>query len=77
MNIKKAYNFKKVNELVSCSGTLKKVNLHSLLDENYDAVINLLPNDNEYAVDGEKREIEELGIDYEYIPVNWENPKKS
>lgn len=77
MNIKKAYNFKEVSELVSCSGTLKKVSLSSLLDENYDAVINLLPNDNEHAVDGEKREIEKLGIHYEYIPVNWGNPQYS
>jgi len=38
MNINKACNFKEVNELVSCSGTLRKVNLRSLADEGYDPV---------------------------------------
>jgi len=50
MNIQKAYNFKEVNEQVTCSGTLNKVNLQSLADEGYKVVINLLPDDSEYAV---------------------------
>ena len=77
MNIRKAYNFKEVNELVSCSGTLMKVSLQSLADENYEAVINLLPDDAEYAVQGEKNEIEGLGIQYEHIPVAWDGPGSS
>lgn len=60
MNFNKAYNFKEVNELVSCSGTLKNVRLQSFLDEGYYAVINLLPDESEYAVEGEKNEFEEL-----------------
>ena len=75
MNIKNAYNFKEVNEQVSCSGTLKKVNLQSLSDEGYEVVINLLPDDSEYAVSGEKRDFEKSGILYVYIPVDWDEPK--
>ena len=77
MNIKKAYNFKEVNELVSCSGTLRKINLQSLSDEGYDVVINLLPDDSEYAVKDEKRDFEQSGIRYVYIPVDWDQPKNS
>jgi len=62
---------------VTCSGTLKKVNLQSLFDEGYKAVINLLPDDSEYAVEGEKRAFEESGIHYVYIPVDWDEPKHS
>ena len=77
MNIKKAYNFKKVNELVSCSGTLRKVNLQSLSDDGYEVVINLLPDDSEYAVKDEKRDFEKSGIRFVYIPVDWDEPKIS
>jgi len=42
MNIKKAYSFKEVDEQVSCSGTLIKVNRQSLSEEGYEVVINLL-----------------------------------
>ncbi len=74
MNFNKAYNFKEVNELVSCSGTLKKVRLQSFLDEGYFAVINLLPDESEYAVEEEKNELEKLGIHYIYIPIDWDKP---
>jgi len=77
MNIKKAYNFKEVNQRLSCSGTLIKVNLQSLSDEGYEVVINLLPDSSEYAVEGEKRAFEKSGIHYVYIPVDWDEPKHS
>lgn len=74
MNFIKAYNFKEVNELVSCSGTLKNVRLQSFLDEGYFAVINLLPDESEYAVEEEKNELEKLGIHYIHIPIDWDKP---
>jgi protein tyrosine phosphatase (PTP) superfamily phosphohydrolase (DUF442 family) len=77
MNINQAYNFKKVSEQISCSGTLKGINLNSLLDDGYEVVINLLPDDSEYAVVGEKNEFEKLGLRYEYIPIDWNEPKLS
>lgn len=77
MDIKNAYNFKQVNGLVSCSGTLQKVDLQSLSDAAYQSVINLLPDDNEYVIDGEKEKFENMGIQYVYIPVEWNEPKQS
>ena len=77
MNINQAYNFKKVTDRVSCSGTLKGVAMKSLSDDGYDVVINLLPDDSEYAVVAEKNELEKLGLRYEYIPVDWNEPKLS
>jgi protein tyrosine phosphatase (PTP) superfamily phosphohydrolase (DUF442 family) len=75
MNIRKAYKFKLVNDLVSCSGTLMKVDLESLKTEHYQLLINLLPNDSKYSRSDEKETIEALNIEYYYIPIDWENPQ--
>ena len=77
MNIDKAYNFKRIDELTSCSGTLANVSLQSLSDTNYDVVINLLPNDSEHAREEEKEDLKKSGIRYIHIPVIWDAPKHS
>ncbi len=77
MNITKAYNFISIDELTTSSGTLIKVDLQSLLDAEYSTVINLLPNDSEYAIKNEQETFKSLNIDYTYIPVDWENPTPS
>ena len=77
MIIQKAYNFKQLDKFVSSSGTLKNIDLKSFLSENYSVVINLLPNDSEYAIEGEKKDLESLGIHYVYIPIDWSEPKHS
>jgi len=75
MILRKAYNFKQLDELTSSSGTLKNVDLKSLLSEKYSVVINLLPDDSEYAIEGEKEDLESFGIHYIYIPIDWSEPK--
>ena len=77
MNITKAYNFININERVSSSGLIITVDLQSFVDEGYDCVINLLPDSNEHAREGEKESFATLGIDYHYIPVDWEAPTKA
>ncbi len=77
MNITKAYNFINIDERVSSSGHIVTVDLQSFVDEGYDCVINLLPDDNEHARKGEKESFAALGIDYYYIPVDWEAPSEA
>jgi protein tyrosine phosphatase (PTP) superfamily phosphohydrolase (DUF442 family) len=77
MQIEKAYNYKTVNDLESCSGTLQKVDFQSFADKNYEVVINLLPDDSEHAVQNEQAMLENIGISYTYIPVDWKDPKPS
>lgn len=77
MIIQNSYNFKQLDKFISSSGTLKNVDLKSLLTENYSVVINLLPNDSEYALEGEKENLASLGIHYVYIPIDWSEPKHS
>jgi len=77
MDITKAYNYKVANDLVSCSGTIKTINLKSLSDTGYEVVINLLPDNDQHARENEKQELENLGIQYFHIPVEWDIPKQS
>ena len=77
MNITKAYNFINIDENVSSSGTMMNTNLKSLADAKYDAVINLLPDDNEHAKKEERESFEALNIDYTYIPVDWDAPTQT
>ena len=74
MNFSKAYNFKTIDELTSSSGTIKHIDLASFSDAGYQTVINLLPDDNEHAMPGEKERLVDLGIEYVYIPVDWDKP---
>lgn len=74
MSVDQAYNFKKVNDAVSTAGVLSADQLGRLGEEGYEAVINLLPNDSEYAVENEASIVSAQGIDYEYIPVDFSAP---
>ena len=77
MNIDSSYNFRKLTELVSCSGSLKGLDWQSMLDNRYELIINLLPYHHKYSVANEKEAVEALGINYIFIPVDWQNPKNS
>ena len=74
MSVDQAYNFKKVNDAVSTAGVLNADQLAQLGEEGYQAVINLLPNDSEYAVENEASIVSTQGIGYEYIPVDFSAP---
>jgi protein tyrosine phosphatase (PTP) superfamily phosphohydrolase (DUF442 family) len=77
MDINKTYNFVSIDELTTSSGTIKEVDLNSMSDAGYEAVINLLPSDSEHARQNEKQELENLGIEYVYIPVDWKAPTRA
>ncbi|MBV1905926.1 MAG: methyltransferase domain-containing protein [Pseudomonadales bacterium] len=47
-----------------------------LKSEGYNAVINLLPNESEYAIEKESSIVESQGIIYEYIPVGFSAPSE-
>jgi len=77
IDITKAYNFKTNSELITSSGTIINVNLESFLNLNYEVIINLLPDEAEYSRENESEDFAKLGIDYVYIPINWETPNSS
>ena len=74
MAIEGSYNFRHINAQVTTSGVVGAARLKKLIPEGYEAVINLLPDDSQYAVENEKQIIENQGIKYFHIPVEFDNP---
>jgi protein tyrosine phosphatase (PTP) superfamily phosphohydrolase (DUF442 family) len=74
MSVDQAYNFRAIDEAVSTSGVLSEAQLAQLRSSGYDAVINLLPHDSEYAIKTEQSIVTGQGIDYLYVPVDFAAP---
>lgn len=74
MTIANSYNFRELTPNLSSSGVVGANRLKGLADEGYECVINLLPNDSEYAIAEEQETVQKQGLDYIYIPVDWEQP---
>jgi len=74
MSVDQAYNFRKVSDNLSTSGVLSPDQLRALKREGYEVVVNLLPEDSEYAIEGEAAIVREQGIVYEYVPVDFSAP---
>ncbi len=74
MSIEDSYNFRRINEGLTTSGLVTVAQLSGLHTEGYDAVINLLPDSHEHAVSDEARIVRDQGLDYVYIPVDFDAP---
>ncbi|MFK7733117.1 MAG: protein tyrosine phosphatase family protein [Pseudomonadales bacterium] len=75
MNITGAFNFVEISPMLTTSGLPTIEQIQGLSEHGYEAVINLLPDDSEYAVVGETAAINEQGLAYHYIPVDYANPQ--
>lgn len=74
MSVDQAYNFKQISPSVSTAGVISSQQLAALGSEGYEVVVCLLPNDSEYAIQGERSLVEAQGIQYVYIPVDFAAP---
>lgn len=74
MSVNQAFNFRQVSESLATAGLLNEAQLGALAAEGYQAVINLLPDDLDYAVQGEAAIVQSQGLAYTYIPVVFEAP---
>lgn len=74
MSVENTYNFRVIDDTVATSGLLSEEQLSELRDSGYEAVINLLPHDSQYAIKGEEAIVTEQDIDYLYIPVDFASP---
>jgi protein tyrosine phosphatase (PTP) superfamily phosphohydrolase (DUF442 family) len=74
MTIEDSYNFRRISERLTTSGLVSAAQLGGLHDEGYEAVINLLPDDFEHAVREEARIVRDQGLEYVYIPVDFDAP---
>ena len=74
MSIEDSYNFRRIHEGLTTSGVVGAALLSGLHAEGYQAVINLLPDSSEHAVADEASIVRDQGLDYVYIPVDFEAP---
>lgn len=70
----RAYNFVQVSERIATSGVVPLDEFSVIAAAGYRRVINLLPDDNQYAQAGEAEEVQRLGMDYVHIPIDIERP---
>ena len=74
MSIDASYNFRRVSDRLTTSGIVPVEQLEELGDEGYQAVINLKPDiEAELGVD-EGQVVRDQGIDYVYLPVDFDAP---
>ncbi len=76
MSIEHSYNFRRIRDDLTTSGLPSAEQLGDLRREGYDAVINLMP-DGENSVADEARIVRDQGLDYVYIPVDFEAPARA
>jgi uncharacterized protein (TIGR01244 family) len=74
MSIEDSYNFRRIHERLTTSGLVSVEQLSNLRSDGYDAVINLLPDSHERAVANEASIVQDQGVDYVYIPVDFGAP---
>ena len=74
MGIEKSYNFKRVSSCITTSGVVGIERLEGLGAAGYEVLINLLPNESEYAAENEREIVEAQNVEYVYIPVDFGNP---
>lgn len=69
-----SYNFKAFVSGIDTAGVVGAERLATLSEESYAAVVNLLPDDSEYAVTNEKDIIESQQLEYHYRAVDFAAP---
>src|SRR3954447_22171058 len=75
--IEDSYNFRRVDARITTSGLVSPEQLEGLQAEGYEAVVNLLPDSNDRAVHDEGRIVRDQGLDYVYIPVDFDAPTRA
>jgi protein tyrosine phosphatase (PTP) superfamily phosphohydrolase (DUF442 family) len=68
------YNYHKVNETISTSGQPTKEQLLVIREAGFKVIINLAPHGAENSLSDEALLVQELGLKYIHIPVNFKNP---
>jgi uncharacterized protein (TIGR01244 family) len=77
MSIEDSYNFRRIHPHLTTSGLVSIAQLNDLQREGYNTVINLLPDSYEHAVADEARIVRDQGLDYVYIPVDFDAPTRA
>lgn len=68
-------NFIRIDDRIGTAGQPNSDQFGAVRDAGYEAVINLLPSEQDNALKGEADLIRTLGLEYRYIPVIWTAPQ--
>lgn len=68
------YNFIQIDEQLATSGQPTPEQFAAIKAAEYDVVINLASGETQYDLSNEAEVLNELGLIYHHIPVEWENP---
>lgn len=68
------FNYCCIDGSVTTSGIFNNSQLDCLAQWGYDIVINLLPDDSEYAIADEHQRVRAIGLEYTAIPVDFGAP---
>ena len=68
------YNYRRYNDHLSTSGQPTEEQFKLVKQAGFTTVINLAPHNVENSLDDENKTLEELGLDYIHIPVDFKNP---
>lgn len=74
MSIDAIYNVKKMDDRLVLGGQPSEEQLQSVADAGFDVVINLSTNAPHYALPDEEGLVRSLGMQYHYLPVQWDTP---
>ncbi len=74
MSIEDSLNYRRIDERTTTSGTVALEALTELKANGYEVVINLMPDDSQFAVPGEADTVTGQGLAYHYIPVDFAAP---
>ena len=77
MSIEASFNYRRIDERLTTSGVVGVDDLNDLRDEGYEAVINLMPDAEGPGGVDEARIVRDQGIDYVYIPVDFNAPTRA
>ncbi len=70
----RAYNFVQATDDIATSGVVPLDEFEKIANAGYERVINLLPDENQYAQPGEAATVTRLGMAYVHIPIDIERP---
>jgi protein tyrosine phosphatase (PTP) superfamily phosphohydrolase (DUF442 family) len=74
MGIEEAVNYRRISDAVATSGCVAVEQLETLKTEDFEAVVNLLPDASASSVPDERAIVEQQGVEYHYLPVDFGNP---
>ena len=77
MSVEQVFNYLQIDSQVSTAGLLSEEQLSELSNEKFACVINLLPDIHDYAVQNEADILRQQGLEYCYIPVDFDAPTES